>query len=73
MTLPDQLTVARVLAVPVVVVLFAWDFPDHDAWATGNTAPAGQPKPYEAAYKAMKALKPLATALMKKEISPGIT
>jgi len=34
-TLPDQLTVARVLAVPVVVVLFAWDFPDHDAWATG--------------------------------------
>ena len=35
MTLPDQLTVARVLAVPVVVVLFAWDFPDHDAWATG--------------------------------------
>ena len=26
-TLPDQLTLARALAVPVVVVLFAWDFP----------------------------------------------
>ena len=34
MTLPDQLTVARALAVPVVVVLFAWDFPDHAYWAT---------------------------------------
>ena len=34
MTLPDQLTVARALAVPVVVVLFAWDFPDHEYWAT---------------------------------------
>ena len=34
MTLPDQLTVARVLAVPLVVVLFAWDFPDHAYWAT---------------------------------------
>ena len=33
-TLPDQLTVARVLAVPLVVVLFAWDFPDHAYWAT---------------------------------------
>jgi CDP-diacylglycerol--glycerol-3-phosphate 3-phosphatidyltransferase len=33
-TLPDQLTVARALAVPVVVVLFAWDFPDHAYWAT---------------------------------------
>jgi CDP-diacylglycerol--glycerol-3-phosphate 3-phosphatidyltransferase len=29
MTLADQLTVARALAVPVVVVLFAWDFPGH--------------------------------------------
>ena len=33
-TLPDQLTLARALAVPVVVVLFAWDFPDHAYWAT---------------------------------------
>jgi CDP-diacylglycerol---glycerol-3-phosphate 3-phosphatidyltransferase len=33
-TLPDQLTLARALAVPVVVVLFAWDFPDHALWAT---------------------------------------
>ncbi len=34
MTLPDQLTLARALAVPVVVLLFAWDFPDHAYWAT---------------------------------------
>ncbi len=34
MTLPDQLTVARAFAVPVVVVLFAWDFPNHAYWAT---------------------------------------
>ncbi|HXH82218.1 MAG TPA: CDP-diacylglycerol--glycerol-3-phosphate 3-phosphatidyltransferase, partial [Candidatus Tectomicrobia bacterium] len=34
MTLPDQLTVARALAVPVVVVLFAWDFGHHEYWAT---------------------------------------
>jgi CDP-diacylglycerol--glycerol-3-phosphate 3-phosphatidyltransferase len=33
-TFADQLTVARALAVPVVVVLFAWDFPGHDYWAT---------------------------------------
>jgi len=33
-TLPDQLTLARAFAVPVVVVLFAWDFPDHAYWAT---------------------------------------
>ncbi|MEO8290078.1 MAG: CDP-diacylglycerol--glycerol-3-phosphate 3-phosphatidyltransferase [Gaiellaceae bacterium] len=31
----DQLTLARVLSVPLVVVLFAWDFPNHDYWATG--------------------------------------
>jgi CDP-diacylglycerol---glycerol-3-phosphate 3-phosphatidyltransferase len=30
----NQLTVARTTAVPVVIVLFAWDFPDHDYWAT---------------------------------------
>ena len=35
MTLPDQLTVARALAVPVVVALFAWDFRHHNYWATG--------------------------------------
>ena len=34
MTVPDQLTLARALAVPVVVVLFAWNFPDHAYWAT---------------------------------------
>ncbi|MDQ3122294.1 MAG: CDP-diacylglycerol--glycerol-3-phosphate 3-phosphatidyltransferase [Actinomycetota bacterium] len=34
MSLPDQLTVARVAAVPVVVILFAWDFPNHAYWAT---------------------------------------
>jgi CDP-diacylglycerol---glycerol-3-phosphate 3-phosphatidyltransferase len=33
-TLPDQLTLARALAVPVVVVLFAWDFTNHVYWAT---------------------------------------
>jgi CDP-diacylglycerol--glycerol-3-phosphate 3-phosphatidyltransferase len=33
-TLPDQLTVVRAFAVPVVVVLFAWDFPNHAYWAT---------------------------------------
>jgi CDP-diacylglycerol---glycerol-3-phosphate 3-phosphatidyltransferase len=33
-TLPDQLTVARALAVPVVVVLFALDFGNHAYWAT---------------------------------------
>ncbi len=35
MTVPDQLTLGRALAVPVVVVLYAWDFPDHAYWATG--------------------------------------
>ena len=34
MSLPDQLTVARVAAVPAVVLLFAWDFPNHSYWAT---------------------------------------
>ena len=34
MSLPDQLTVARVAAVPIVVILFAWDFPNHAYWAT---------------------------------------
>jgi CDP-diacylglycerol---glycerol-3-phosphate 3-phosphatidyltransferase len=31
----DQLTVARALSVPVVVVLFAWSFHGHAYWATG--------------------------------------
>jgi CDP-diacylglycerol--glycerol-3-phosphate 3-phosphatidyltransferase len=34
MPLADQLTVARVLAAPVVVLLFAVDFPNHNYWAT---------------------------------------
>ena len=34
MSLPDQLTVARIAAVPVVIVLYAWDFPNHAYWAT---------------------------------------
>ena len=40
MTFADQLTVARAAAVPGVVVLFAWDFPDHDYWATALFAVA---------------------------------
>ena len=40
MTLPDQLTLARAVAVPIVVVLFAWDFPDHAYWATAVFAVA---------------------------------
>ncbi|HEY1315909.1 MAG TPA: CDP-diacylglycerol--glycerol-3-phosphate 3-phosphatidyltransferase [Gaiella sp.] len=40
MTLPDQLTLARALAVPIVVVLFAWDFSGHLYWATGVFAVA---------------------------------
>ena len=40
MTLPDQLTVARAFSVPVVVVLFAWNFSDHAYWATGVFAVA---------------------------------
>lgn len=30
----DQLTAARALAVPIVVVLFAWNFAGHNYWAT---------------------------------------
>jgi CDP-diacylglycerol---glycerol-3-phosphate 3-phosphatidyltransferase len=40
MTFADQLTVGRALAVPGVVVLFAWDFPNHDYWATALFAVA---------------------------------
>jgi CDP-diacylglycerol--glycerol-3-phosphate 3-phosphatidyltransferase len=34
MTLPDSLTVVRVAAVPVVVLLYAWNFEGHAYWAT---------------------------------------
>jgi CDP-diacylglycerol---glycerol-3-phosphate 3-phosphatidyltransferase len=33
-TLPDQLTIARALSVPIVVVLYELDFPGHNYWAT---------------------------------------
>jgi CDP-diacylglycerol---glycerol-3-phosphate 3-phosphatidyltransferase len=35
MGLADQLTVIRAAAVPVVAVLYVWDFSGHDYWATG--------------------------------------
>jgi CDP-diacylglycerol--glycerol-3-phosphate 3-phosphatidyltransferase len=38
--LADQLTLARTAAVPVVVLLFAWDFANHDYWATAVFAVA---------------------------------
>jgi CDP-diacylglycerol--glycerol-3-phosphate 3-phosphatidyltransferase len=31
----DQLTIARAISVPLVVVLFAVSFPNHNYWATG--------------------------------------
>jgi CDP-diacylglycerol---glycerol-3-phosphate 3-phosphatidyltransferase len=34
MGLADQLTVARIVATPFVVVLFIWEFPGHAYWAT---------------------------------------
>jgi len=40
MTFADHLTLARAAAVPVVVVLFAWDFGGHDYWATALFAVA---------------------------------
>ena len=40
MSAADQLTVARAVSVPVVVLLFAWDFPNHAYWATGLFAVA---------------------------------
>jgi CDP-diacylglycerol--glycerol-3-phosphate 3-phosphatidyltransferase len=30
----DQLTLARAFSVPLVVVFYAWDFPNHYYWAT---------------------------------------
>lgn len=38
--LADQLTLARALSVPFVIVLFAWDFPGHNYWATALFAVA---------------------------------
>jgi CDP-diacylglycerol--glycerol-3-phosphate 3-phosphatidyltransferase len=38
--LADQLTVARAAAVPLVVVLYLWDFGNHDYWATALFAVA---------------------------------
>ena len=35
MSLADQLTVARAVAVPFVIVLYAWHFSGHAYWATG--------------------------------------
>jgi CDP-diacylglycerol--glycerol-3-phosphate 3-phosphatidyltransferase len=35
LSLADQLTIGRAAAVPVVVVLYEWDFRGHDYWATG--------------------------------------
>jgi CDP-diacylglycerol--glycerol-3-phosphate 3-phosphatidyltransferase len=40
MGLADQLTVARVAAVPLVVALFVWDFESHYYWATAAFAVA---------------------------------
>jgi CDP-diacylglycerol---glycerol-3-phosphate 3-phosphatidyltransferase len=33
-TFADQLTLARALAVPPVVLLYSWSFEDHNYWAT---------------------------------------
>jgi CDP-diacylglycerol--glycerol-3-phosphate 3-phosphatidyltransferase len=34
MGLADQLTLARALSVPLVILLYVWSFPNHDYWAT---------------------------------------
>jgi CDP-diacylglycerol---glycerol-3-phosphate 3-phosphatidyltransferase len=39
-TLPDHLTVARAASVPLVVLLFVWDFDGHYYWATAVFAAA---------------------------------
>ena len=39
-SLADQLTLSRIVAVPAVIVLFAWEFPDHAYWATAVFAVA---------------------------------
>jgi CDP-diacylglycerol--glycerol-3-phosphate 3-phosphatidyltransferase len=33
-TLPDQLTVGRAASVPLVVLLYAWELPHNEIWAT---------------------------------------
>jgi CDP-diacylglycerol--glycerol-3-phosphate 3-phosphatidyltransferase len=40
MGLPDGLTVTRIAAVPIVVVLYEWEFRDHNYWATALFAVA---------------------------------
>lgn len=40
MTVADQLTVARICAAPVIVLLYVVDFPNHDYWATALFAVA---------------------------------
>jgi CDP-diacylglycerol--glycerol-3-phosphate 3-phosphatidyltransferase len=35
MGLADQLTLARAASVPLVILLYEWDFSGHDWWATG--------------------------------------
>ena len=43
MGLADQLTVARAAVVPLVVVLYVWDFDGHDYWATGSSQSRWRP------------------------------
>jgi CDP-diacylglycerol---glycerol-3-phosphate 3-phosphatidyltransferase len=40
MTTADQLTVARICAAPLIVLLYVVDFPNHDYWATALFAVA---------------------------------
>ena len=40
MSLPDALTVARAASVPFVVLLYSWNFQDHNYWATALFAAA---------------------------------
>src|SRR5215216_6615110 len=39
-SIADQLTLTRAAAVPIVIVLFVWDFPGHNYWATAVFAVA---------------------------------
>jgi CDP-diacylglycerol--glycerol-3-phosphate 3-phosphatidyltransferase len=39
-SLPDVLTVARAASVPFVILLYAWNFQDHNYWATALFAAA---------------------------------
>jgi CDP-diacylglycerol---glycerol-3-phosphate 3-phosphatidyltransferase len=40
MSFADQLTVARAAVVPLVILLYVWEFPGHDYWATALFAVA---------------------------------